>query len=207
MLYVNVCLNSKPDRSLFYYIWGWGGILNLNEDISFYTVSVFKWPYNKTDFLVYTDLWISTLVWILVTNTTSRTHHFQHSYASHLSHSLPPPLTPGNHSSVLYPYSLVMFRMSYKWNHILWKLSDFFHSAKCLWDSSELCQQFISFYYWVVVKNPPARCEQRGFDPWVGKIPWRRKWQATPVFLPGESHGQRSLVGYSPRSHKESDMT
>ena len=37
-----------------------------------------------------------------------------------------------------------------------------------------------------------------GFDPWVGKIPWRRKWHPTPVFLPGESHGRRSLVGYSP---------
>ena len=37
-----------------------------------------------------------------------------------------------------------------------------------------------------------------GFDPWVGKIPWTRAWQPTPVFLPGESHGQRSLVGYSP---------
>ena len=46
-----------------------------------------------------------------------------------------------------------------------------------------------------------------GFDPWVGKIPWRRKWQSIPVFLPGESHGWRSLVGYSPWGHKESDMT
>ena len=41
----------------------------------------------------------------------------------------------------------------------------------------------------------------------VGKIPWRRKWQPTPVFLPGESHGQRSLVCYSPWGRKESDMT
>jgi len=40
--------------------------------------------------------------------------------------------------------------------------------------------------------------ERHEFDPWVGKIPWRRAWQPTPVFLPGESHGQRSLVGYSP---------
>ena len=60
-----------------------------------------------------------------------------------------------------------------------------------------------------MVKNPPAnagdmRC---GFDPWVGKIPWRRAWQPTPVFLPGESHGQRSLVGYSPWSCKELNMT
>ena len=45
-----------------------------------------------------------------------------------------------------------------------------------------------------------------GFDPWVGKIPWRRKWQPTPVFLPGESHGQRGPEGYSPRGHKDSEM-
>ena len=43
--------------------------------------------------------------------------------------------------------------------------------------------------------------------PGVGKIPWRRKWQPTPVFLPGISHGQRSLAGYSPWGCKESDMT
>ena len=53
-----------------------------------------------------------------------------------------------------------------------------------------------------VAKNPPAN-ERREFDPWVGKIPWRRKWQPTPVFLPGRSHGQRSLVGYSPWGHEE----
>ena len=41
------------------------------------------------------------------------------------------------------------------------------------------------------------------FNPWVGKIPWRRAWHPTPVFLPGESHGQRSLAGYSPQGHQE----
>ena len=46
-----------------------------------------------------------------------------------------------------------------------------------------------------------------GFDSWVEKIPWRRKWQPTPVFLPGKFHGQRSLVGSSPWGCKESDMT
>ena len=46
-----------------------------------------------------------------------------------------------------------------------------------------------------------------GFDPWVGKIPWRRKWQPILVLLPGKSHGQRSLVAYSPWHCKESDMT
>jgi len=44
-------------------------------------------------------------------------------------------------------------------------------------------------------------------DPWVRKIPWRRKWQPAPRLLPGESHGQRSLAGYSPWDHKKSDTT
>ena len=47
------------------------------------------------------------------------------------------------------------------------------------------------------------RCRRSGFDPWVRKIPWRRKWQHTSVFLPAKSHGQRSLVGYSPWGHQE----
>ena len=45
------------------------------------------------------------------------------------------------------------------------------------------------------------------FDPWVGKILWQGAWQPTPVFLPGESHGQRGLAGYSPWGRKESDTT
>ena len=54
------------------------------------------------------------------------------------------------------------------------------------------------------VKNLPVRC---GFDPWVKKVPWRRAWQPTPKFLTGESHGWRSLAGYSPQSGKEPDTT
>ena len=52
----------------------------------------------------------------------------------------------------------------------------------------------------LVVKNPPANAgevKRPGFNPWVRKIPWRRAQQPTPLFLPGESHGQRSLAGYS----------
>ena len=60
-----------------------------------------------------------------------------------------------------------------------------------------------------VVKNPRVcrRHKKHRFDPWVGKILWRRKWQPTAVFLPGKSHGQRRLVGCSPWDHKESDTT
>ena len=50
------------------------------------------------------------------------------------------------------------------------------------------------------------RRRKHGFDPWVGKIHWRRKWQPTPLFLPGKSQGQRSLVCYNPWGHKELDM-
>ena len=56
-------------------------------------------------------------------------------------------------------------------------------------------------------KASAYKCGRPGFDPWVGKIPWRRKRQSTPVLLPGKSHGQRSLVGYSPWGRKESDTT
>ena len=49
------------------------------------------------------------------------------------------------------------------------------------------------------------QCRRPRFNPWVGRIPWRRKWQPTPVFLPGKSQGQRSLTGYSPWGHKELD--
>ena len=45
------------------------------------------------------------------------------------------------------------------------------------------------------------------FDPWVGKIPWKRKWQPTPLLLPGESHGQRRLSNYNPWGHKDLDTT
>ena len=57
-----------------------------------------------------------------------------------------------------------------------------------------------------MVKNLSATWETQ-FNPWVGKIPWRREWQPTPLSLPGKSHGQRSLAGYISWDRKESDMT
>ena len=58
-----------------------------------------------------------------------------------------------------------------------------------------------------VVKNQPAKCRRLEFDPWVGQIPWRRKWQPTPVSLPGKSYGQRNLADYSSWGCKGSDVT
>ena len=59
-------------------------------------------------------------------------------------------------------------------------------------------------------KEPASKCricKRRGFNPWIRKIPWRRAWQPTPVFLPGESHGQKRLAGCSPQCRAESDVT
>ena len=51
------------------------------------------------------------------------------------------------------------------------------------------------------------QCRRPRFDPWIGKSPWRKEWLPIPVFLPGEFHGQRILVGYSPWDHKQSNTT
>ena len=58
---------------------------------------------------------------------------------------------------------------------------------------------------WLSSKESACQCRRCGFSPWVRKILWRRKWQPTPVSLPGKCHGQRSLEGYSPWGRKESD--
>ena len=57
-------------------------------------------------------------------------------------------------------------------------------------------------------ESKESACNMRdGFNPWVAKSPWRREWPPTPVFVPGEFPGQRSLLGYSPWGRRESDMT
>ena len=65
---------------------------------------------------------------------------------------------------------------------------------------------FAGLSRWASCKEPACQCRihrRSGFHPWVGKIPWRRVWQLSPVFLPGESHGQSCLAGYSPWGHKK----
>ena len=61
-----------------------------------------------------------------------------------------------------------------------------------------------------MARNLPAqrrKHKRRGFSPWVSKVPWRKKRQPTPIFLPGKSHGQRSLAGYSLWGCRDSDTT
>ena len=71
------------------------------------------------------------------------------------------------------------------------------------------CHAWLGFPGSTSGKEPTCQCrrhKRHRFNPWVRKIPWRRKWQGTPVFLPGKSRGQRSLVGYSPWSCKEAPL-
>ena len=83
--------------------------------------------------------------------------------------------------------------------HVLLKpdLKNFEHYFTSMWDECNC----------VVVEVKTSACNAGDLGSIPGKIPWRRKWQPTPVFLPGEFHGQRSLAGYSPQGHKESDTT
>ena len=69
------------------------------------------------------------------------------------------------------------------------------------------CFLFCAMMVSQMVKNLPEICRRPRFERWIGKIPWRREWLPTPVFLPGEVHGQRSLAGYSPWGLKQSDTT
>ena len=60
----------------------------------------------------------------------------------------------------------------------------------------------LRLHWWLSGEESACQCRRCGLDRWVGKIPWRRKWQPTPVFLPGGSLGQRSLEGHSPQGCK-----
>ena len=65
-----------------------------------------------------------------------------------------------------------------------------------------LTLQHLAGFPWLSGKESVCQCRRHEFDSWVRKSPWRRKWQPTPVILPGRARGQRSLAGYSPRGRK-----
>ena len=84
---------------------------------------------------------------------------------------------------------------------VFWRYFNIFHLCVSTYECFGLSR------WWLVVKNPSANVKRCRLDPWVRKIPWRRAWQPTPVFLPGEPHGQRTLAGYNAQRCKESDTT
>ena len=98
----------------------------------------------------------------------------------------------------------ILYQLSHKGSSTHTKGS--VNNKYCYYDFVEEFTEIWGFPGGSEVKSVCLQCRRPGFNPWVEKIPWRRKWQPIPVFLPGESHGWRSLVGYSPWGHKESDM-
>ena len=83
----------------------------------------------------------------------------------------------------------------------------YFYLVYCLSSKINLFSLTLGFPGGSEVKASACNAGDLGLIPGSGTFPWRRKWQPTPVFLPGESHGQRNLAGYSPRGRKESDTT
>ena len=79
-----------------------------------------------------------------------------------------------------------------------------FISSACTSESLGSNTSSLGLPWWLRGWRVSLQCGRPGFDSWVRKIPWRRKWQSTPVFLPGKSHGQRGLVGDSPWGHTKS---
>ena len=120
-------------------------------------------------------------------------------------------------ASIFFSFILLnAFQLSINWNVFLPRNSECLrgsHGVPCVWECAEVLGAPCS-WGWAeylkghhafgghpvmaqMIRNPPAK-QEAWFSPWVGKIPWRREWQPTPVFLPGKSCGQRSLASYSP---------
>ena len=122
-----------------------------------------------------------------------------------------------NAPTTCYDYSLMVWPLTYSSllgvpfspcihgdkPHLSWGLTEIIHLRWCLaqtsiWENLTSLIILISFPGGSGDKSNCLQCRRQGFDLWVGKIPWRRKWQPTPVLLPEKFHGWRSLIGYSP---------
>ena len=118
--------------------------------------------------------------------------------------------SPRPHCSEL-KHKFLLGNCSTQFDYLINSLKEWWEQKQC----QKMLVPLLSKNFWAISPLSPLcglpggtcqcrRCKRHRFNPWVGKIPWRRKWQPTPVFLPGKSHGQRSLVGYSPWGRKES---
>ena len=87
------------------------------------------------------------------------------------------------------------------------KKERYFKEEQACKKSVKVTSSILGFPFGSDGKESACQSKRPGFGPWVRKVPQRGKWQPTSVFLPGESHGQRSLAGYSPWGHKGSDTT
>ena len=95
----------------------------------------------------------------------------------------------------------------YTWNNIQQRAGAHQIAAMITKTSYGQINKLFGLPMWLSGEESTCQCRTLGFNPWIRKIPWRRKWQPTPIFLHEESHGHRRLAGYSPWGCKESDTT
>ena len=100
------------------------------------------------------------------------------------------------------PLKMLFFRDSSLMYTAFFDLSSLSGYWLSFWTQPDKCIKICS-----IILNSTCQWRKLKFSPWVRKIPWRRKWQYTSIFLPGKSHGQRNLAGYSPCGHKELDKS
>ena len=107
---------------------------------------------------------------------------------------------------------------AWSWTFIPWEVFDYWFSILASDQSVQImyvireienvnCWCWQGLPWWLSGIKSASQCRRHGFHPWVGKVPWRRKWQPTAVFLPGTFHASKSLADYSPWGCKESDMS
>ena len=111
-------------------------------------------------------------------------------------------------NSLLFAYSACTVA-SISWNGNVLCICDGHSGCTRIYRPPKKSWLYNKYVYWASqgVSCQYRKCRRRVFDSWAGMIPWRRKWQPTPVFLPGEYHGQRNLVGYTVHEIVESDTT
>ena len=98
-------------------------------------------------------------------------------------------------------YTLAQVKTEWQFSHV-----SFFYKERKKWNLYGSTEYFHGASLVAQIAESAGNARRPGFNPCIGKIPCRREWQLTPVFLPGEFHGQRSLAGYSTWGHKEVDM-
>ena len=104
-------------------------------------------------------------------------------------------------------YPTLLLKSVFRYSNLLTGCLDYLHAESCEWHIVILnpCTFYFKIVFIIRQQRICLKCRRPQFYPWVGRIPWRRKWQPTLVFLPGEFHGQRGLVGHSPWGRQESD--
>ena len=153
-----------------------------------------------------TKSWTQLFVAYWTTATTNQWHGWCVSVSTD-NHRKTPPAAPSTSSVNFNGNKKFLWRVLGTFGKNLASLEKSGTQGKLLVKFELYCSRDTGLLWWLRWWSICLQCWRPRFNPWVGKIPWRRKRQPTPVLLPEKFHGLRSLVGYSPWGHKELNMT